>query len=102
MLGDQLSQPGEAEHLALRVVGLYQPVAVEECTLTHSQDDLLFLVVHTRHKAQRHASRPQFLCGATVAHIGKVVTCVGVGEVTALWLEDGVEAGYEHVGWYTR
>jgi dihydrofolate reductase len=30
LLGDEGSKPGEADHLALRVVGLYQPVTVEK------------------------------------------------------------------------
>src|SRR5215208_4155868 len=33
VLGDERTKPGKAEHLALRVVGLYQPVAVEEDTI---------------------------------------------------------------------
>ena len=30
LLGDEGSKPGEADHFALRVVGLYQPVTVEK------------------------------------------------------------------------
>jgi hypothetical protein len=31
VLGDERLKPGETEHLTLGVVGLYQPIAVEEC-----------------------------------------------------------------------
>src|SRR5215216_7817672 len=31
--------------------------------------------------------------------VGEVVACVSVSQGSALGLEDGVEAGYEHVGW---
>src|ERR687893_192944 len=34
-----------------------------------------------------------------MAHIGQVMAGVGVGEVTALGVEDAIEAGDEHVGW---
>src|SRR5215208_4112280 len=32
--------------------------------------------------------------------VGQVVASVCVAQATALWVEDGVEAGYEHVGGY--
>src|ERR687894_792271 len=103
MLGDERSQPREAEHLACcRVVSLYQPVAVEENALATIEYYLLLLVAHPRHKPKGHPSGPQFLCIATTtaAHIGQVVACVGVGEAPTPRVEDGVEAGDKHVGWY--
>jgi hypothetical protein len=38
VLGDEPLQPGEAEHLALGVVGLYQPVAVEQDAVAEDED----------------------------------------------------------------
>src|SRR5215207_8682724 len=32
--------------------------------------------------------------------VWQVVACVGVAKPTALGIEDAIEAGYEHVGWY--
>src|SRR5215211_2332623 len=97
MLGDERPQPREAEHLALGVMGLYQPVGVEEGRLAAFQDYLLLLITHTGHKPQGHAPSPQFVCAALSAQVGQVVASVGVEESTAFWLEDGIEAGYEHV-----
>src|SRR5215204_5819072 len=32
--------------------------------------------------------------------VGRVVAGVGIDETPALWIEDGIQAGNEHVGWY--
>src|SRR5215216_358684 len=102
MVGNQRPKPGKAEHLAYGVMGLYQTVTVEQRCLAVLKHYLLLLVVHPWHQSQGHTPSPQ-LYGITThtAQVGEIVTCVGVGEVTALWLKDGVEAGDEHVGWYT-
>src|SRR5215213_8350814 len=50
MLGDERPKPREAEHLALGVVGLYQPIAVEQHAATLSQRDLPLLIAHPGHK----------------------------------------------------
>src|SRR5688572_18666266 len=100
MLGDESKKPREAEHLTFRVVGLYQPVAVEQCCLAGIEHYLVLLVVHFRHKPKGHTPSPKlFGIAATTAHVGQVVARVGVPQATALWVEDTVEAGYEHVGW---
>jgi hypothetical protein len=52
MLSNKRLQPREAEHLALGVVSLYQPVAVEESTLANIEQDLLLLVTHPRHETE--------------------------------------------------
>src|SRR5215212_6158068 len=50
MLGDERLQPRETEHLTLRVVRLYQPVAVEQHALALLQHYLLLLIAHPRHE----------------------------------------------------
>ena len=70
VLGDELTKPRETEHLTLRVVGLYQPIAVEEDTLASFRDGLLLLIAHPRHEAQGHPPCPQLL-GVTVTGVGR-------------------------------
>src|ERR671914_1968804 len=78
VLGNECPQPREAEHLALRVVGLYQSIAVEQCYLASIEFDLLLLVAHAWHKPKGHPSRPQLLClTVTAAQVGQVVASVG-------------------------
>src|SRR5215217_1031870 len=100
MLGDERPQPGEPEHLALEVVSLYQPIAVEKNAIALSQRGLSLLVARPSHKAQGHPSGPQFLCHATMAQVRQIMACVGIAQASVMWVEDGVEAGYEHVGRY--
>ena len=80
VLAHQRAQPPEAEHLARLVVRLHQPVAVKEHRVPRLQHDLLLVVVHSRHQAQRHP------CGAQLdrpprarrrAQVGQVVAGVG-------------------------
>src|SRR5215218_4852215 len=101
MLGYKRPKPRKAEHLAFRVVGLYQTVAIEEGCLAAIQDYLLLLITHLRHEPQGHSPSLQFLGLTVTVEVGQVVACVGVSQGTALWVEDGVEAGDEHVGWDT-
>src|SRR5215211_5854881 len=98
MLGDESTKPREAEHISFGAVRLYQAVAVEEGCLACLQEGLLLLIAHPGHEAQRHPSGPELLAVATTPHIGQVMACVGVSQGTALGLQDGVEARYEHVG----
>src|SRR5215210_3852968 len=56
MLGDERTKPRKAEHLTLRVVSLYEAVAVEEGCFASFQDGLLLLIAHPRHEAQGHPS----------------------------------------------
>src|SRR5215211_7552294 len=100
VLGDERSQLGEAEHLASGVMGLYEPIAVEEGRLATLQDDLLLLISHPRHQSQGHPPCPEFFGITVTVHVRQVVACVGVEQASALGVENGVEAGYEHVGWY--
>src|SRR5215211_7649356 len=82
------------------MVGLYQTVAVEQCCLPSIEHYLLLLVFHPRHKPQGHPSGPQLLGDAATVKVGHVVARVGISQATAFGVEDGVEAGYEHVGRY--
>src|SRR5215217_1650588 len=79
-------------------MGLYQAVAIEEGYFAGVQDGLLLLIAHPRHEPQGHSPSLQLL-GVTVTavQVGRIVACVGVSQGSALWVEDGVEAGYEHV-----
>ena len=43
VLCHKLSKPGEAEHLVVEAVGLYQPITVEEDAASLSQRDLFLL-----------------------------------------------------------
>ena len=98
MLGDERLQSGEAEHLPLGVVGLYQAVSVEEGAVALLEYYLLLLIFHPRHKPKGHPSGPQFLSVATVPQVGQVMSSVGIAKGTAIEIKDSVEAGYEHVG----
>jgi hypothetical protein len=49
VLRHERPQPREAEHLSLGVVGLDQPVAVEEDALASIDHYLPLLVAHPRH-----------------------------------------------------
>src|SRR5215211_2742269 len=51
MLGANRPKSREAEHLALGVVGLYQPVAVEKGAVAPLQGGLLLLVAHACHES---------------------------------------------------
>src|SRR5829696_1579269 len=89
----------EAEHLAFRVVGLDQPVAVEEGRLAGLQGRLLLLIAHPWHKPQGHPSSPEFLRGTVTMEVRQIVAGIGVAEATAVGIEYGVEAGDEHIRW---
>src|SRR5215217_8862227 len=65
VLCDQTSKPRKAEHLTLEVVGLYQPIAVEQHAAPLSERDPSLLIAHPWHKPKRHPPGPQFL-GLTV------------------------------------
>src|SRR5215210_5487608 len=100
MLGDERPQPGEAEHLALRIVGLYQPIAVEKSTVFRLEHYSLLPIAHVRHEPQGHPPSPQFVYFPTMPQVGEIVARVGVGEATVTRVEDTIEAGDEHVGRY--
>src|SRR5215211_7819528 len=91
----QLSKPREAEHLALWVVCLYQPITVEQEVVPLGENDFFLLVEHARHQSERHPSRPQLVDLSVVSPAGGVVAGVGVDETAALWVEDAIEAGDE-------
>src|ERR671914_313173 len=95
----QALQPREAEHLVVRVVRLNQPVAVKQDALAPLKGDLLLLVFHPRHQAQGHPSRPELLhITAVMPQVRQVVASVGKDETPAVGIEDGIQAGDEHVG----
>src|SRR5215212_394470 len=97
MLGYKRPKLRKAEHLAFRVVCLYQTIAIEEGCLAAVQDYLLLLITHRRHEPQGHPPSPQFLGVTVTVEVGQVVARVGVAQAAALRVEDSVEAGYEHV-----
>src|ERR687893_464188 len=70
----------------------------EEYALPNIEFDLLLLVAHPRHESQGHPPGPQFFgIATTTTQVRQVVARVGVAQGSALWVEDGVEAGYKHI-----
>jgi hypothetical protein len=55
---DESTKSRKAEHLALRIMSLYQPVAVEEGAIASIEHYLLHLVAHPRHQTQGHPPSP--------------------------------------------
>src|SRR5215217_333557 len=98
VLGDERSKLRKAEHSALGVMGLHQPVAVEQHAATLSERVLPLLIAHPWHKPKRHPSGPEFLGLTVTMQVRQVVASVGVAQGSTLGVQDGVEAGYEHVG----
>ena len=70
MLGNKRPKPREAKHLTLRVVGLYQTIAVEEDTLATIEFYLLLPVTHPGHQAQRHPCGPKLVGIAFTPQVG--------------------------------
>src|SRR5215211_5729912 len=97
LLGDECPKLGEAEHLTFWVVGLYQPISVEKGAVCGLEHHLLLLIAHARHETKGHPPGSKFLGGTTMPEVGQVVARVGVGEGSALRIEDAIEASYEHV-----
>src|SRR5882672_12755521 len=56
-LADELAHPREAEHDALRIVGLGKPVAVQDDHVARPEHGLPLLVLHAWHRAEWHAGR---------------------------------------------
>src|SRR5215213_4414532 len=50
VLSDERTKLRKAEHLTLRVMSLYEAVAVEQCCLARIEHYLLLLVAHARHE----------------------------------------------------
>ena len=99
MFLDQTAQLRETQHLALRVVRFDQPITIEQQRITRLQHNLFLLVGHPGQQAQRHAARPQFLDAAgSSPNIGHVMPGVGVAYVTGRRVDDGIQAGDEHLG----
>src|SRR5215218_8673855 len=88
VLCDQTSKPRKAEHLTLGVVGLDQPIAIEQSVVAQGEHCLLLLVVRVRHEAEGHPSSPQLLSipAAVVPQVGQIMAGVGVPQTTALWV----------------
>src|SRR5215216_6887208 len=68
MLGDERLQPRKTEHLTLRVVRLYQPVAAEQHALALLQHYLLLLIAHPRHEPRP----PILLASARISRVSVV------------------------------
>jgi hypothetical protein len=82
-------------------MSLDQAIAVEEDAVFLSENGFFFLLAHLGHKPQGRPPSPQFLgLVTTMPQVGQVVTRVGVAQGSALELEDGIEAGHEHLGGY--
>jgi hypothetical protein len=57
MLGHERLQAGKAEHLTFWIMGLDQPVTVEEGCFARLEYSLLLLIGHTGHESQGHSPR---------------------------------------------
>src|ERR671920_1886025 len=80
-------------------MSLYEAIAVEQCCLASIERYLLLLIIHAGHEAQGHPPGPQFFgIATTTTQVRQVVARVGVAQGSPLGVEDGVEAGDEHVG----
>ncbi len=88
----------QAEHLALGVVRLHQPIAEEQQAVSRRERYLTFVVAHAGHQSERHASRTQLAYTVALPHVGVILAGVGEVYVPAVWVEHGVEAGDEHAG----
>jgi transcriptional regulator with XRE-family HTH domain len=80
VLGDEPPQLRKAEHSPLGVMGLHQPVAVEQDATILSERDLSLLIAHPCHKPKRHPSGPKFLGLTVTMQVRQVVACVGVAQ----------------------
>jgi hypothetical protein len=96
-LAGQGGHPREPEHLPPGVVGLGQPVGVEQDRVAGGEGGLLLLVLHLGQQPKGHAGGPQLGDPALGADIGDVVAGVGVAQLPGLGVEDRVQAGHEHV-----
>ena len=99
MFRDEPLEPKRAEHFAVRVVGLNQPVAVEQDAVTLSQEVPALFVSHAGHQAKGHFPRSELLSMVTTPQVGQIMSGIGVSEASALWIQERVEAGDEHIGW---
>src|SRR5215210_8601797 len=87
-----------AEHLAVRVVGLHEPLAVEQNAVPLSQKVTALFVAHAGHQAQGHSPRSELSCMFTTPQVRQVMPSVGVTEASALWIQESVEASDKHIG----
>ena len=99
MFRDEPLEPKRAEHFAVRVVGLNQPVAVEQDAVTLSQEVPALFVAYAGHQAKGHSPRSELLSMVTTPQVGQIMSGIGVSEAFALWIQERVEAGDEHIGW---
>ena len=97
MLAQEIPKARVSKHLTVGVMRFYEPVGVQENSLSRFEDSLFLFVAHLRHKTQRHPSRAK-ICGCIfAAAAGEAVSSVGVEELSTLGIEDGIEASDEHV-----
>src|SRR5215216_2082964 len=78
-------------------MSLYQPIAVEQDTVTLRERDLSLFIAHPLHDPEWHPPGPEFLGFAITVKVRQVVASVSIPQGSALRLEDGIEAGDEHV-----
>ncbi len=78
---------------------LYQAVGVEQDVFIAGEDHFLFFIAHARHQAEGHTGRAQFARRTRMLAVREIVSRVGVAEPAADRIEDGVEAGDEHLFW---
>ena len=94
---DRLLQPREAEHLALRVVRLDDPVGVQQQAVAGREHDLVLLVLHPGQQAERHAAGAQLGDAVGGLDVREVVAGVREPEQPGARVEHGVQAGDEHL-----
>src|SRR5579859_184821 len=93
----QLPQARQTEHLALGIVRLHQPVAVEEQMVAGRQYGLSLLVARARHETKRHARGVQLTNTAVVmTQVRQILARVGEAQPPALGFEDTIKVGHEH------
>jgi len=97
MLLQPMLEPLGAEHAALRVVCLHQPIRVEQEAVLRGQCGLLLGIRLLGHQTQQHAPGIQRLYLAIAAQVGQVVAGIGVAQPPAAWVQDGKKAGGEGV-----
>ena len=94
----QLAHAREPEHGAIDRVRLGDPVAVQQEDVPRRERRLPLLVAHAGHRAERHPGRAQLDDRSVgTANEWQVVAGVREAEPPGRRLENGVEAGDEHV-----
>jgi hypothetical protein len=72
----RLRTRGGSEHLALGIVGFYQPVGVEKHALPRCQDSLVLFIGHPRHQPKWHPLALRSLAACSWQQHGKLCTAL--------------------------